>query len=115
MTGKEEIGRLAAIGGRIAGLGCAPLPISAAAQTATPVNDQIKQLQSEIRNIQKHYQTEIQKLQRQLDDLKAAQTAPKPPPPLAPGAPTTLQIPPAAGGLPSRAPGVRAAPARAGG
>ena len=111
MTGKEKIGRLVAIGGLIAGLGCALLPISAAAQTATPVNDQIKQLQSEIRNIQKHYQTEIQKLQRQLDDLKAAQTAPKPPPPLAPGAPTTLQIPPAAGALPSPAPGAPPPPA----
>ena len=79
------------------GLGCAVLPIPALAQTATPVNDQIKQLQSEIRSIQRHYQTEIQKLQRQLDDLKAAQAAPKPPPQPAPGAPTTLQIPPAAG------------------
>jgi hypothetical protein len=79
------------------GLGCAALPMPALAQTPTPVNEQIKQLQSEIRNIQKHYQTEIQKLQRQLDDLKAARAAPKPPPQPAPGAPTTLQIPPAAG------------------
>src|SRR6266702_7048014 len=79
------------------GLGCAALPMPAVAQTATPVNDQIKQLQSEIRGIQKHYETEIRKLQRQLDDLKAAQAAPKPAPvpptagvapPLAPGAPT---------------------------
>src|SRR3984893_6243289 len=108
MTGKEKIGRLVAIGGLIAGLGCALLPISAAATTA---NDQIKQLQSEIRNIQKHYQTEIQKLQRQLDDLKAAQTAPKPPPPLAPGAPTSLQIPPTAGALPPPAPGAPRPPA----
>src|SRR5712664_1446182 len=82
------------------GLGCAVLPMPALAQTATPVNEQIKQLQSEIRSIQKHYQTEIQKLQRQLDDLKAAQAAPKPPPPPPPGAPTPLQIPPTAGALP---------------
>jgi hypothetical protein len=89
------------------GLGCAVLPLPALAQTATPVNDQIKQLQSEIRNIQKHYETEIRKLQRQLDDLKAAQAAPKPPPPPAPVAPTPLQIPPTAGVL---APPAQAAP-----
>ncbi len=89
------------------GLGCAVLPMPALAQTATPVNEQIKQLQSEIRSIQKHYQTEIQKLQRQLDDLKAAQAAPKPPPPPPPGAPTPLQIPPTAGALP---PPAQAAP-----
>jgi hypothetical protein len=52
------------------GLGCAVLPAPALAQTATSVNDQIKQLQGEIRNIQKHYETEIRRLQRQLDDLK---------------------------------------------
>src|SRR5438132_3956775 len=79
------------------GLGCALLPMPALAQTAAPVNDQIKQLQSEIRSIQKHYETELRKLQRQLDDLKAAQAAPKPPPPPPPGAPTPLQIPPTAG------------------
>lgn len=83
----------------------------ALAQTAMPVNDQIKQLQSEIRSVQKHYETEIRSiqkqheteirnLQRQLDDLKAAQAAPKPPPPPAPGAPAPLQIPPTAGVLP---------------
>jgi len=33
------------------GLGCTVLPVPALAQTATPVNEQIKQLQSEIRNI----------------------------------------------------------------
>src|SRR3984893_6775060 len=109
------------------GLGCPMLPISALAQTATPVYDPIKQLQSEIRNVQKHYETEIRNiqkqheteirnLQRQLDDLKAAQAAPKaapvPPttglaPPPAPGAPAPLQIPPAAGILP---PPVQAGP-----
>src|SRR5882757_6474076 len=71
------------------GLGCTMLPISALAQTAAPVDEQIKQLQSEIRNTQKHYETEIRNiqkqheteirnLQRQLDDLKAVQAAPKP-------------------------------------
>jgi uncharacterized protein involved in exopolysaccharide biosynthesis len=76
------------------GLGCAVLPVPALAHTATPVNDQIIQLQTEIRSVQKHYETEIrniqkhheteiqnlqkhheteiQNLQRQLDDLKAA-------------------------------------------
>src|SRR5438128_4471986 len=92
------------------GLGCALLPMPALAQT-TPVNDPIKQLQSEIRSVQKHYETEIRNiqkqheteirnLQRQLDDLKAAQAAPKPSLPPAPGAPAPLQIPPTAGVLP---------------
>src|SRR6266446_658778 len=79
------------------GLGCAVLPVPALAQTATPTDDQIKQLQSEIRNIQKHHETEIRNLQRQLDDLKAAQTAPKPAP-----------VPPTAGLAPPRAPGAPA-------
>jgi hypothetical protein len=97
------------------GLGCTMLPISALAQTATPVDDPIRQLQSEIRNVQKHYETEIRNiqkhheseirnLQRQLDDLKAAQTAPKPSPPQAPRAPAPLQLPPTAGVLPPPAP-----------
>ena len=77
------------------------LPVPVVAQTTTPVNDQIKQLRSEIRSIQKHYATEIRKLQRQLDDLNAAQSAPKSPPPPAAGA---LQIPPTAGVLPPPAP-----------
>jgi hypothetical protein len=108
-------------------LGWAVLPVPALAQTAAPTDDQIKQLQSEIRNVQKHYETEIRNIQkqheteirniqRQLDDLKAAQTAPKPAPvpptaglgpPPAPGAPAPLQILPAAGILP---PPVQAAP-----
>jgi len=73
------------------GLGCAVLPVPALAQTAAPVDDLIKQLQGEIRSVQKHYETEIRNiqkqheseirnLQRQLDDLKAAQAAPKPAP-----------------------------------
>jgi hypothetical protein len=103
------------------------MPVPARAQTATPVNDQIKQLQTEIRsvqkhyeteirNIQKHHETEIRNLQRQLDDLKAAQAAPKPAPvpptaglaPLpAAAAPAPLEIAPTAGVLP---PPAQAAP-----
>ena len=84
----------------------AGLPDSVLAQTATPANDQIKQLQNEIRNIQKNYQTQIRNLQKQLDDLKAAQAAtPKPPPPAAPAAPAGLAIPPTAGALPPPVPG----------
>jgi hypothetical protein len=79
-------------------------PVTALAQTATPVNDQIKQLQNAIRNIQKQYQTQIQSLQKQLDDLKAAQAAPKPAP--APG----LAVPPPGGGLPPPVPGGPGAP-----
>jgi hypothetical protein len=111
------------------GLGCTMLPISALAQTAAPVDEQIKQLQSEIRNTQKHYETEIRNiqkqheteirnLQRQLDDLKAAQAAPKsaPIPPTAsvaptPGAPAPLQMPPTAGALPPSAPAAPPPPA----
>ena len=104
------------------GLGCAALPMPAFAQTSTPVDDQIKQLQSEIKGIQKHYEaeirniqkrheTEIGNLQRQLDDLKAAQAAPKPPPPPAPSAPTPLQIPPTPGALPPPSPAAPPPPA----
>ena len=74
MNNKRNIHNVAAICGLVA-IPCAILPISALAQTATPVNDQIKELQNEIRNIQKQYQTQIHSLQKQLDDLKAAQTA----------------------------------------
>lgn len=70
------------------GLGCGVLPISAIAQTAPSVNDQLKELQSEIKDIQKHHdmemrllekrhQGEMRKLQQQLDDLRAAQAAPR--------------------------------------
>jgi hypothetical protein len=104
------------------GLECAVLPVPALAQTAAPVDEKIKQLQSEIRNTQKHYETEIRNiqkqhateirnLQRQLDDLKAAQAAPKPAPipptagvAPAPGGPAPLQMPPTAGVLPPSAP-----------
>src|SRR5271163_1450835 len=113
----------------IATIGATP-PAPAAAQTATDVNDQIKQLQNEIgtiqkqyqaeiRNIQKHHEAEIRNLQKQLDDLKAAQAAPKavpvPPtagatPPPTPVAPTALQVPPPGGPLPPPVPGVPGAP-----
>jgi len=121
------------------GLGCAVLPVPVLAQTAVPGDDPIKELQNEIRNVQKHHETEIRNvqkhyeteirniqkqhdteirnLQRQLDDLKAAQAAPKPAPvpptgglgpPTAPGAPAPLQIPSTAGVLPP--PSTRGAP-----
>jgi hypothetical protein len=110
------------------GLGCAVLPVPVLAQTAVPGDDPIKELQNEIRNVQKHYETEIRNiqkqhdteirnLQRQLDDLKAAQAAPRPAPvpptaglgpPTAPGAPAPLQIPSTAGVLPP--PSTRGAP-----
>jgi hypothetical protein len=106
MTSKRSIAHLGAIAGIIAVVG-ATLPVSAAAQTATDVNDQIRKLQNEIRTIQKQYQAQIRGLQKQLDDLKAAQTAPKPAPvpptasaALPAGAAKPLEIPPTAGVLP---------------
>jgi hypothetical protein len=100
-----------AISKLLAVLAFASLPGSVLAQTATPVNDQIKDLQNSIRNIQKNYQAQIRSLQKQLDDLKAAQAAaPKPPPPAAPAAPTPLAIPPTAGALPPPVPGGPGAP-----
>jgi hypothetical protein len=106
MTWKRNIARKGAIGGLIAGLACAALPMSASAQTAT--NDQIKQLQDAIRQIQKQYQSQIRGLQKQLDDLKAAQAAPKvaAPPPSPPG----LVVPPPEGVLPPPVPGGPGAP-----
>ncbi len=77
MTGKRNAAHIGMLGALITGMGCAVLPISASAQTAPSMNDQMKQLQSEIRKIQKQYQTQIQSLQKQLDDLKAAQAAPR--------------------------------------
>jgi hypothetical protein len=50
---KRNIRGVAAIGGVLAIFSSAVLPNSVLAQTATPVNDQIKQLQNEIRNIEK--------------------------------------------------------------
>src|SRR5690349_15652261 len=106
MTGERNIARKGVIGGLVAGLACAALPMSAAAQTVG--NDQIKQLQDQIRQIQKQYQSQIRGLQKQLDDLKAAQAAPKapPPPPAAPG----LAVPPPGGVLPPPVPGGPGAP-----
>src|SRR5207244_524035 len=78
-------------------------------QTAPAVNDQIKQLQNDIRAIQKQYQTQIRGLQKQLDDLKAGQAATQaalpPAPPPAPGAPARLAVPPTAAALPPPGPG----------
>ena len=77
MTSERNTARKRVVGGLIAGLSCAVLPMSAPAQTVG--NDQIKQLQDEIRKIQREYQSQIRGLQKQLDDLKAAQAAPKVP------------------------------------
>lgn len=106
MTGERNIARKGVVGGLIAGLACAVLPMSAPAQTAS--NDQIKQLQDEIRKIQKEYQSQIRGLQKQLDQLKAAQAAPKAPPP-APAA-AGLALPPPGGALPPPVPGGPGAP-----
>ena len=72
MNYKRKIHNAAAICGLLAIPACAILPVSALAQTSTPVNDQIKELQNAIRNIQRQYQSQIHSLQKQLDDLKAA-------------------------------------------
>jgi len=104
MMGKRGLAQLRAIAGIIAVTG-AILPVSAVAQTAADVSDQLrklqdaigtiqkehqaeittiqKQYQTEIRSLQKQHQTQIQNLQKQLDELKAAQAAPRaaPPPP----------------------------------
>src|SRR5215470_5562600 len=107
MTGARNTSRILVIGGLVASLVWAALPVIAQAQTAA-TSDQIKELQNEIRSMQKEYQTQIQtlqkqhqsqmqSLQRQLDQLKAAQTAPPPP---APAAPAGLAIPPPGAPLP---------------
>ena len=62
MSGKRNIARKGVVGGLIAGLACAVLPMSARAQTAS--NDQIKQLQDAIRKIQREYQSQIHGLQK---------------------------------------------------
>jgi hypothetical protein len=110
----------------VASLGWAALPVTAQAQTATS-GDQIKELQNEIRqmqkeyqqqlqNIQKQHQSQMRSLQKQLDQLKAVQAAPPPsapaaPPPSAPAAPTGLAIPPPGAPLPPPTPGPEAPPA----
>ena len=106
MTVKRNIARKGVIGGLIAGFASAILPVSATAQSVG--NDPIKQLQDQIRKIQREYQSQIRGLQKQLDDLKAAQAAPKtpPPPPAAPG----LAVPPPGGILPPPVPGGPGAP-----
>jgi len=100
------------IGGLVASLGWTALSVSAPGQTAA-TNDQIKELQNEIRKIQKQYQTQIRGLQKQLDALKAAQVAPAPPPPpppSAPAAPAGLTVPPSGGALPPPVPAGPGAP-----
>ena len=68
------------------GFGCAAFPIAAPARTSPPLGDQIKDLQAEIRGIQRNYalefrklqkrhEAEMLKLQRQLDELKTARSA----------------------------------------
>jgi hypothetical protein len=105
MTGERNIARKGVVGGLIASLACAVLPISAPAQTAG--NDPIKELQDQIRKIQREYQSQIRGLQKQLDDLKSAQKAPPPAPaPAAPG----LALPPPGGALPPPVPGGPGAP-----
>src|SRR5690349_3441496 len=105
MTAERNIARKRVVGGLIAGLACAALPISAPAQTAG--NDPIKELQDQIRKIQREYQSQIRGLQKQLDDLKSAQKAPPPAPaPAAPG----LALPPPGGALPPPVPGGPGAP-----
>jgi hypothetical protein len=108
MHKKGNIRGVTAIGGLLATLSC---PGSVLAQTATPVNDQIKELQNEIRTIQKTYQTQIRNLQKQLDALKAEQAAPKPAPvSAATPAPPGLALPPPSGVLPPPVPGGPGAP-----
>jgi hypothetical protein len=110
MTGTRNIARMAVIGGLIASLGWTALPVSSLAQTAT-TNDQIKELQEQIRKIQKEYQSQIRGLQKQLDALKAAQSAPPPPPPpSAPAAPAGLAVPSPGAPLPPPVPGGPGAP-----
>ena len=106
MTGTRKIARNGVIGGLVASLGWTALSVSAPGQTAA-TNDQIKELQNEIRKIQKQYQTQIRGLQKQLDALKAAQVAPAPPPPpppSAPAAPAGLTVPSSGGALPPPVP-----------
>jgi phosphate-selective porin OprO and OprP len=145
MTGrKRSAAHLRAIAGMLAVTG-AILPVSAAAQTTTTdVTDLIKNLQSEIgtiekrhqgeigaiqkqyqteiRNLQKQHQAQIQNLQKQLDDLKAAQAAPRaaPPPPSAASAAQAAAAvpapaPPRAPGAPQPPSGAAQPPAAAGG
>jgi phosphate-selective porin OprO and OprP len=133
MTGrKRSAAHLRAIAGMLAVTG-AILPVSAAAQTTTTdVTDLIKNLQSEIgtiekrhqgeigaiqkqyqteiRNLQKQHQAQIQNLQKQLDDLKAAQAAPRAAAPPAAAAAAGLTVPPSGAPLP---PPVSAGPTQA--
>jgi phosphate-selective porin OprO/OprP len=134
MTEKRGFAQFRAVAGMIAVAG-AILPVSAVAQTAADVSDQIrklqdaigtiqkehqseittiqKQYQTEIRNLQKQHQGQIQNLQKQLDDLKAAQAAPRaaPAPPSAAPAALTAAAGPAP--APTRPPGAPQPPSGA--
>ncbi len=106
---KRSLGRIGIVGGLIAGLACAALPGSAAAQTTPGMNEQLKQLQNEIKKIQRQYQNQLHHLQKQVDELRAAQAAPRPSPPPTPAAPQGLAVLPA----PSAPPGLALPPATA--
>ncbi|MFZ3233974.1 MAG: hypothetical protein WA184_01220, partial [Stellaceae bacterium] len=69
MSGKRDFAGFGAIGMLIAALGCASLPGAALGQTTPNLNDQLKQLQSEIKKIQKQYQNQLRSLQKQVDEL----------------------------------------------
>jgi len=134
MTGKRGFTLLRAIAGMIAIAG-ALLPVSAVAQTAADVTDLIKKLQSEvgtiekqhqaeigaiqkqyqteIRNLQKQHQAQIQNLQKQLDDLKAAQAAPRAAPPPPSAAPAALAAAAGPAPAPPRTPGALQPPSGA--
>ena len=124
MTGrKKSIAHLSAIAGMIAVTG-ATLPVSAVAQATADVTDLIKKLQSEIgtmekqhqaemRNLQKQHQAQIQNLQKQLDDLKAAQAAPRAAPPPPSAASVAQAAAPGLAPAPPRTPGAAQPPSGA--
>ena len=91
---KRGFGRIGIVGGLVLGLACAALPGAAAAQTTPDMNDQLKQLQHEITKIQRQYQKQLRSLQKQVDDLRAAQAAPRPSPPPRPSASPGLAVVP---------------------
>lgn len=134
MAGKRGFAQLRAVAGMIAIAGVI-LPVSAAAQTAD-VSDQIrklqdaigtiqkqhqdevttiqKQYQAEIRKLQKQHQSQIQNLQTQLNELKAALTAPRAAPPRPSTAPITVAAAPAPVAAPPSPPAAGVQPPAAG-
>jgi hypothetical protein len=89
------------------GLGCAAMTAPAGAQAPAQVTDRIQQLESALQNLQQHYETQLRGLQRQLDEVKAAQAAPPSAPTPAPATtpPRTPAPTPAAAAPPPRNPG----------